>query len=90
MIDEDGRPRPIDVKIEAGVRIEGRGNVVGEKGALEGLRRVMREKAEERAREMEGLRGRGGGGSGSGGDGRKRRASSAPVGEREEKRGRTA
>lgn len=29
MIDEDGRPRPISIDVDAGVTIEGKGNIVG-------------------------------------------------------------
>lgn len=29
MIDEEGRPRPVEVEVEAGWRVEGAGNVVG-------------------------------------------------------------
>lgn len=76
MIDEDGRPRPIDVRIDAGVRIEGKGDVVAEKGVVEGRG--------SRVREMK--RGGGIGGLGSDGNTRKRRASSVPAGGREGKR----
>lgn len=38
MIDEEGRPRPVEVTVEAGIRVEGSGNVVGE--------RMMRRKEE--------------------------------------------
>ena len=29
MIDEDGRPRPIDVEVHAGMTVEGTGNIIG-------------------------------------------------------------
>lgn len=32
MIDEDGHPRPISIDVDAGVTIEGKGNVVGSRG----------------------------------------------------------
>jgi hypothetical protein len=35
MIDEDGRPRTLDVKVDAGIRVEGERNVVGEKAVAE-------------------------------------------------------
>lgn len=38
MYDEDGRPRPIDVTVEAEVAIEGSDNIIGEKAVLEGIK----------------------------------------------------
>jgi hypothetical protein len=38
MIDENGRPRPIHVNVDAAVKIEGRGNAIGEKAVLGLLR----------------------------------------------------
>lgn len=54
MIDEEGRPRPIKVKIEAGITIDGQTNVVGEKaieavrhGLARGVKRRMEADVEE-------------------------------------------
>jgi hypothetical protein len=38
MIDEDGRPRPIDVQVDAKIEIQGAENTVGKKAVLFGLR----------------------------------------------------
>ncbi len=37
MIDEEGRPRPIEVRVDAGIKVEGGKNIVGEKAVVMGL-----------------------------------------------------
>lgn len=50
MIDEEGRPRPINVLVEAGTIVEGKGNVVGERAVLlaTGLKRKVDEMVERK------------------------------------------
>lgn len=37
MIDEEGRPRPIEVIVHAGIKVQGTNNTIGEKAAIFGL-----------------------------------------------------
>lgn len=48
MIDEDGRPRPIEVQIHAEITIDGARNVIGEKAVLGSMTGMnAKRKAEE-------------------------------------------
>jgi hypothetical protein len=37
MFDEEGRPRPIEIRVDAGIKVQGTNNTVGEKAVLFGL-----------------------------------------------------
>jgi hypothetical protein len=49
MIDEEGRPRPIDVQVDAGIIVRGTKNTIGKKAVLFGLRptRDLKRKREQ-------------------------------------------
>ena len=49
MIDEEGRPRPIDVQVDAKIKVQGAKNTVGKKAVLFGLRaaRGLKRKREQ-------------------------------------------
>ncbi|KAG6100925.1 hypothetical protein E4U30_003438 [Claviceps sp. LM220 group G6] len=60
MIDEDGRPRPVRIEVDAGLEVHGEGNVVGHEAFvrdyLRGQRRRQRQRQRQRGRQTELLR----------------------------------
>lgn len=65
MIDEHGRPRPVRIEVDAGMMVEGAGNIIGSPSVVD---EVLRQRTLRRARESENSdTSAGGSGGGSGG-----------------------
>lgn len=51
MIDEEGRPRPIEVRMDSGIKVQGTKNIIGEKAVLFVLQTALNLKREREGRE---------------------------------------
>ncbi|KAG6066034.1 hypothetical protein E4U32_006619 [Claviceps aff. humidiphila group G2b] len=56
MIDEDGRPRPVRIEVDAGLEVHGEGNVVGHEAFVRDYLRGQRRRQRGRGRQTEVLR----------------------------------
>ena len=54
MIDEDGRPRPIRIEVDAGLTVEGTGNVIGKESIVAEVLRQRGQSLRRRRQDSEG------------------------------------